>query len=83
MDVTHDSPLPQVGDVVRISRVGCGCDGSTEPCGLHHFEGCVAVVECVAPGVLDDVQRYHLRGIGVVWFGDELEVLVPAVAGDR
>ena len=80
MTDTHDTPLPRPGDVVRIIGLGCGCDGTAEPCGLHHLEGRVAVVDRVAPGILDDIQRYHLRAIGVVLFDDELEVLVPAVA---
>lgn len=83
MNGTLDSTLPRPGDVVRITGICCGCDGTAEPCGLHHFEGRVAVVDRVAPGVLDDIQRFYLRGIGLAWFDDELEVLVPAVAGAR
>jgi len=83
MNGLDNTATPRPGDLVRISRIGCSCDGSTEPCGLHHLEGCVAVVDRVKPGVLDDIHRYHLRGIGVVFFEDEVEVLVPAVAGDR
>ena len=68
------------GDLVRVIRVGCQCDG-TEPCAAHRLEGTVARITTVTPTRLDGIDFYHLSGLTVGFYGDELELVTCAHVG--
>lgn len=76
----HPSSRPNIGDLVRIVGVGCGCqDHHTTRCELHQWVGTTARITLITrPRHGSVFEQFGLDGIPDRWFEDELRVIERA-----